>query len=116
MRALVLALLLTGCVSTQVNDPASVIRLDEGGIAVIGTGSRIDFGRDRTGVIGTMTRLLGYAPSAIDCIDPSRSAAFWDNNLVLIFQNNAFVGWDALNEALSSGNRARFGQVCISPG
>lgn len=116
MRALALLVALGGCVSVAPSLPIAPIQLDEAGIDVVGTGQRIDFGRDRAGVIQTMTRLRGDAPDETPCIDPSRRAFVWDGDVTLIFQNNAFAGWGALDPTLSNDGRSTFGQVCIGPG
>lgn len=115
MRALALAVLLGGCVSVAPSLPVAPIQLDPGGIDVIGTGQRIDFGRDRAGVIRTMARLRGGAPEEIPCIDPTRRAFTWDSDVTLVFRNNAFAGWGALDPALSYDGRFTYGQVCIGP-
>lgn len=115
MRALVAIVALGGCVSVAPVAPVAPIRLDTGGIEVVGTGQRIDFGRDRAGVIQTMTRLRGRAPDQASCVDPSRTAYVWDDDVTLVFRNNAFAGWAALDPALSYDGRFTFGQACIGP-
>lgn len=115
MRALVAVVLLGGCVSAVPSAPIAPIRLDARGIEVVGTGQRIDFGRDRAGVIQTMTRLRGGAPEQTPCVDAARTAFVWANDVTLVFRNDAFVGWGALNDALSYDGRLLFGEVCIGP-
>lgn len=116
MRTLALALLLTGCVGAVApSAPVAPIRLDMGGIEVVGTGQRIDFGRDRAGVIQTMTRLRGGAPSQTPCLDPARTAYVWEDDVTLVFRNDAFAGWGALDPDLSFDGRFTFGQVCLGP-
>lgn len=115
MRALIAVIVLGGCVSIAPSLPTAPIRLDEGGIDVVGTGQRIDFGRDRAGVLQTMTRLRGGPPEETRCIDAATTAFVWDEDVTLVFRNGAFAGWGALNAALSYDGRFTFGAVCIGP-
>lgn len=119
MRAqivVIVVIALGGCISVAPSLPIAPIQLDERGIDVVGTGQRIDFGRDRAGVIQTMTRLRGGAPDQTACIDPMRTAYVWGDDVTLVFRDNVFAGWAALDAALSYDGRFTFGQVCIGPG
>lgn len=124
MRALapVLVLGLSACVGgiggggpTVPDGPIVPILLDTGGIEAVGTGRRIDFGRHQPGVIQTMSRLQGGPPEALTCTDPQITAVTWDNALTLVFRENAFTGWGAVDPSLSFDGRVGYGDVCMGP-
>ncbi|OAN75174.1 hypothetical protein A8B78_16580 [Jannaschia sp. EhC01] len=120
MKALALPLLLTACVSTGAppvaQGPVVPIRFDSGGIEAVGTGQRIDFGRDRAGVIETMTRLQGRAPTELPCDAAANSAYRWQGGPLLVFRNGAFAGWSTPDPAQSANGDTRFGQTCVPLG
>lgn len=113
MRALAAALLLAGCVGAGpapvVEGPVVPLRYDVDGIEALGTGQRIDFGRDRAGVLQTMTRLQGASPTELPCDDPANRAYRWRDGPVLIFRNGAFAGWRLSDPARSADGRMAFG-------
>ena len=128
MRATYFApIVLSACVSTgglglSPATPQPDMRFDAQGIEVVGTGRRIDFGRDRTGVVETVSRLQGSEVSAVhqsDVCGGSRSAIEWrrPNRLVLVFENNGFVGWsldqDAADQSATGALNA--GAQCTLP-
>lgn len=120
MRALLAVTLVAGCVSTGAapvaEGPVVPIRFDSRGIEAVGTGQRIDFGRDQAGVVETMTRLQGRAPVALPC-DHSANAAFrWRDGPLLVFRNGAFAGWSIPDPAQSADGSTQFGQTCIPLG
>ncbi len=92
------------------------IILDANGIEAVGTGRRIDFGRDRAGVVQTMTRLRGEAPDHLACTEPNITAVTWDDGLALVFRSSAFTGWGTRSPSLSYDGRSTFGAVCIGIG
>ena len=111
-----LAVLLAGCVGGTAPAPSEgpvvPIRFDSNGIEAVGTGQRIDFGRDLAGVQQTMTRLQGASPRVLPCDSITRSALRWDDGPLLVFENNAFVGWSTPDPAQSADGRTAFGQTC----
>jgi hypothetical protein len=86
--------------------------LDAAGIEAVGTGRRIDFGRDRAGVVQTMGRLQGAAPELTACSAPGVTAAQWRDGLVLVFVNNAFTGWRTDDLQVSATGAASAGTAC----
>jgi hypothetical protein len=80
------------------------VAYDARGIDVVGSGQRIDFGRSQAGVIDTMTRLQGDAPTLLPCDNSSRNAARWDDGPLLVFRSGNFVGWSA--------DGAQMGEAC----
>ncbi|GAB5449378.1 hypothetical protein [Gymnodinialimonas sp.] len=114
-------ILLTGCVSIGpapvAPGPVVSIRFDTGGIEAVGTGQRIDFGRDRAGVIETMTRLQGSAPTPLPCDDSRRAAYRWQDGPLLVFRDDDFVGWSTPDLAQSATGAGTQGLSCtpISP-
>ena len=97
-------LLLAACVGAGGGDPTGSrpavpdgpvfpVAFDEGGIDVVGSGQRIDFGRAQAGVIQTMTRLEGETPETAPCDAPGLGAAFWRGGALLVFRDGTFVGW-----------------------
>ncbi|MEJ6392945.1 hypothetical protein V8J82_06755 [Gymnodinialimonas sp. 2305UL16-5] len=95
--------------------PILPFRLDPGGIEPLGTGLRIDFGRDRAGVIETVSRLQGAQPTSL--IGPEQcgagiSAAEWRDGLVLVFQDRAFRGWSSSDPTRSANGQTRAGVAC----
>lgn len=118
MRALALAVLLGGCVGTQgplPNGPIVPFLLDLNGIEAVGTGQRIDFGRAEAGVIQTMTRLQGAAPTTLACVNPGVTTVLWDDGVSLSFLDGSFAGWGSQDPAFSFDGRMFFGMVCIGP-
>lgn len=123
-RALMLVGLVGGCVSLGappvIEGPTGghvvPIRFDMGGIEAIGTGQRIDFGRDRAGVVETMTRLQGRAPTELPCDASDRSALQWPDGPLLVFYNGAFAGWRIPDAAQSATGDTAFGQTCAPTG
>ncbi|WP_224816353.1 hypothetical protein [Hasllibacter sp. MH4015] len=118
MRALLaLPLVIAGCVGGQgapdaPRGPVVPILFDGGGIEAVGTGQRIDFGRDQAGVIQTMTRLQGGAPTLLPCDVAALTAARWPGGPLLVFRNGAFAGWSIPDAAQSANGQSRFGQTC----
>lgn len=111
---------LTGCVSLGpapvAEGPVVPVRFDSAGIEAVGTGQRIDFGRDRAGVIETMTRLQGSAPTELPCDASVNSAYVWQDGPLLVFRNGAFAGWSTPDPAQSAIEETRFGQTCTPLG
>ncbi len=91
---------------------------DAGGIDAVGTGRRIDFGRDGAGVIDTVSRLQGGRPvavlSATDCGAEGITAARWDDGLTLVFRNGAFAGWRSPDAARSANGALGSGAACAA--
>lgn len=116
MRVLALPLLLAGCVglgsAPLAEGPLVPFRFDTGGIEAVGTGQRIDFGRDRAGVIATMTRLQGGAPSELACDDAANVAYRWRDGPLLVFRGDAFAGWRTPDLTQSATGAGGFGQSC----
>ena len=118
MRLAFAALLALGaCVpgAPEVRAPQPAIQLDAGGIAVLGTGlgtgQRIDFGRDGPGVIQTMTRLQGRAPERRDCPGGGQ-ALVWRGGLELVLVAGAFQGWQTDDPAQSATGALAAGARC----
>ena len=66
---------------------------DAGGLAVSGSGLRVDFGRAQAGAIAAVARLEGRAPrSASACPDGRTRAVLWEG-LTLYVRDGAFLGW-----------------------
>jgi len=82
----------------------------------VGTGQRIDFGRDQAGVLQTMTRLQGASPAELPCDDSANRAFRWRNGPMLVFRNGAFAGWSLNDPARSADGRTAFGQTCVPLG
>ncbi len=103
--AYAIPLLLGACIggtSPTVSDrPIFPVSYDAQGISVDGSGQRIDFGRAQAGVIETMTRLQGRAPTILPCDLSTRSAARWQDGPLLVFRNGNLVGWS--NEGNGAG-------------
>ncbi len=81
--------------------PVFPVAFDARGVDVVGSGQRIDFGRAQAGVIETMTRLQGDAPTILPCDQSNRAVARWRDGPLLVFRNGSFVGWS--NEGASTG-------------
>lgn len=114
MRALVLTLALSGCVGAapQATGPVAPIRFDASGIEVEGTGQRIDFGRDRAGVVETMTRLQGSAPRQLPCDNGTIAGYRWQDGPLLVFRNDAFVGWVTSDNERTFDGLGQYGVLC----
>ncbi|ABD56986.1 hypothetical protein [Jannaschia sp. CCS1] len=112
--ACALIALLAGCVGGGPGQVASddSYRLDAEGIAVLGSGQRIDFGRARDGVAQSMTRLRGTAPDMLVCNDPGMTALAWSDGLDLVFVNGAFVGWWTNDISRTDSGDTRVGPTC----
>ena len=82
----------------------------------MGTGQRIDFGRDQAGVTQTMTRLLGDAPRVLPCDLSTRTALRWPDGPLLVFRNSAFVGWSTPDAAQSVDGSGVGGENCTPLG
>jgi hypothetical protein len=66
---------------------------DAAGIAVDGTGLRVDFGRTEAGGIAAVSRSAGSRPAAISaCPDGATRAVEWES-LTLYVRGGAFLGW-----------------------
>ena len=117
LRALMIlatTLALGACVTTSREPAPPVLTLDAQGIQPTVSQLRIDFGRAQPGVIDTVTRLLGEAPTAVtlnaDCGAGPVTSAIWDDGLTLNFQDNAFVGWVNADPDLAVAGGFRAGQ------
>lgn len=91
-----------GCTPAVLTPPATPrgrLRPDREGLAVEGTGLRIDFGRHVDGVIAAVSRVLGRRPDAdallAECGAGPVRAVTWGAGLTLHFANNDFRGWVA---------------------
>jgi len=111
-----LPLLLAGCLNLGAppvaQGPVVPIRFDSAGIAAVGTGQRIDFGRDRAGVIATMTRIQGSAPTELPCDRTTHQGFRWQNGPLLVFRNGAFAGWSTPDPSQAEDGQSSFGQTC----
>lgn len=124
MRASPLVVLaLAGCVGAvpepEVSGgPVVPILLDGGGIEPMGTGLRIDYGRDGPGVIDTVSRLQGAGPArqltSAECGAPGITAAQWSDGLILVFRNGAFAGWRSPDATRSGTGALANGAACAT--
>lgn len=78
---------------------------DQGGLSVVGTGQRIDFGRAPSGVIAALDRELGTGKDLGTAGCPAGIVTQKDwGGLVLSFSREQFVGWRRV--------QAQAGQTC----
>jgi len=92
--AVLLPLVVAGCVAARPEPPSTLFLPDSAGLAVQGSPLRVDFGRAPEGVIAALSRELGAPsprPLAACPADIERQLAWGD--LVLTFTRDAFVGW-----------------------
>ena len=89
---------LSGCqAATPTVPPANDLSLvpASGGLDVAGSGGReIGFGRDRIGVLESVTRVEGRRPRSVSCLF-GRDAFETASGLRLVFAGNTFVGWES---------------------
>ena len=115
--ALFAVLAMAACVSTTREPDVPVMTLDSGGIAPTVSGLRIDFGRAQTGVVETVSRLLGDQPAAIttnpECGAGPVTSAVWEDGLTLNFMSGSFVGWTSEDRSLPVAGGFRAGQPRI---
>jgi len=111
---LLLAVAVSGCVSSQRAPEQPVFTLDGSGIAPTVSGLRIDFGRAQVGVVETVSRLLGDEPAAIttnpECGAGPITSALWEDGLTLNFMDGNFVGWTSEDPSLPVAGGFRAGQ------
>lgn len=97
LTPILMAALTAACVTTPREPEPPVLVLDGGGMLPNAGPLRVDFGRDQTGVIDTVSRLLDEPPVSVTtnslCGAGPVTAARWDDGLTLNFMDGAFVGW-----------------------
>lgn len=90
-----LILALAACAPAPRAAPPPAYAPDAGGIAILGTGQRIDFGRAEAGAIAAVTRLQGQAPDDRVACPSGATAVRWADGLSLHVADGAFLGWAA---------------------
>ncbi|MEX3017647.1 hypothetical protein [Gymnodinialimonas hymeniacidonis] len=103
---LLLGACIGGAAPSVPDGPVYPVAFDARGIDVVGSGQRIDFGRAQAGVIETMTRLQGSAPTLLPCDRSNVTAARWRDGPLLVFRNGSFVGHG------SPGSPGQAGETC----
>ncbi len=117
LRALVLAALLAGCTvavgPVETGRGAGLVP-DGGGVQPVGSDLRIDFGRDKAGVVEAVSRLVGARPSSdvtnAECGAGPVNTVSWDG-LDLTFMEGDFLGWIVDDPALAVAGGLRIGQT-----
>jgi hypothetical protein len=103
------SLVLAACTTTPRTPDVPPFTLDGEGIAPTESGLRIDFGREQSGVIETVSRLLGEDPSLVstiaECNGGPMTVARWRNGLALNFVEGDFRGWETTDPALPVAGR-----------
>ena len=106
MRAALLALaVLAGCQPESGPGRATGLALvpAPGGVRVAGSGGlEIGFGRDRAGVLQSVSKVEGRAPTPVPC-GAGRDAVATADGLRLIFEGKRFVGWDGAGASAGRG-------------
>ncbi len=98
-RGVLAALLLSGCAVTGAADrvppnPSPGLVPDRNGLAVVGTGLRIDFDRAPAGVIAALDRLRGaHRPLPLETCPAGILRQYQWGDLILTFTDERFVGW-----------------------
>ncbi|MCR9070019.1 MAG: hypothetical protein NXH79_14380 [Rhodobacteraceae bacterium] len=100
---IVLLPLLAACVTTPREPEPPTLVLDGGGLLPNSGPLRIDFGREQTGVIDVVSRLLDETPVSVstntECGAGPVTAATWEDGLTLNFLDGAFAGWTSSDPA-----------------
>ena len=91
--ALALAVSASACTTAPATAPPPAFAPDPGGIALVGSPLRIDFGRAEEGVIAAVTRLEGAGPRDAAACSGGTRALRWPSGLALHFRDGAFLGW-----------------------
>ncbi len=117
LRALVLLAVLAGCSATLA--PVAKMRAgglvpDDSGLQPAGSDLRIDFGRDKTGVVEAVSRVLGARPVSdvvnAECGAGPVNTVSWAG-LDLTFMDGDFLGWIVDDAALTVAGGLRIGQT-----
>ncbi len=94
---------LASCAGPDANLPAYDYSPDAGGIALVGSPLRIDFGRTEAGAIAAMSRLAGSDPiDTRSCAGGRARSVTWRDGLSMVFEDRAFLGW-ATGDGRSAG-------------
>lgn len=108
MAALCLLAACSSATTTRTGGGDTLLRPDANGLAISGTGQRIDFGRAEEGVIAAVTRVLGAAPESRtvnpECGAGPTTIVKYDR-IDLLFLGGALQGWvtDDPRTAASNG-------------
>ena len=100
--------------------PAAPAHADTSGIVLEAGGLKIGattlaIGAPQQATLNAVTAAIGVAPTVTDSFEecgagPMQHVA-WDNGLDLLFQNNAFAGWQAKTPDLSTANGVHVGST-----
>ena len=103
LAPVLLLALVAACVTTPREPEPPTLVLDGGGLLPSSGPLRIDFGREQTGVIDVVSRLLDEAPVSIstntECGAGPVTAAMWEDGLTLNFLDATFAGWTSSDPA-----------------
>lgn len=117
LRALALLAVLAGCSVGAVPDLGPRVAglvPDGGGLQPAGSDLRIDFGRDKAGVVEAVSRLLSARPGSdvvnAECGAGPVNTVSWDG-LDLTFMDGDFLGWIVDDAALAAAGGLRVGQT-----
>ena len=95
---------LTGCARAPEEPEIPPFTLDGNGLEPTISRLRIDFGRAQTGVIETVSRLIGTRPSSVtratECGAGPMTIATWPGGLALNFVEDDFRGWTSFDPDL----------------
>ena len=83
-------------------------RFDDGGIQVLSSPLRIDFGRTKESTIPAASKLFAetrFEQVAVNCGGQPGLAVTWSNGVKLLFVRSTFLGWEAAGE--------RSGVICV---
>ena len=103
--ALGLALALSACTNDLTpSEPPPRLLPDADGLAVTGTGLRIDFGRSPAGVIPLLDKILGpHRPLPLRNCPPGVTQNLQWSDLALTFTAERFVGWQENGRSAGQG-------------
>lgn len=84
--------LLAGCAEMSDRSEPIPYRLDTGGVQLVGSELRIDFGRTDHSTVPAMSKLIGTGPvEEISC--GSVTGVVWPDDVTLFFAGGDFRGW-----------------------
>ena len=96
---------------TPAQTAAASIVLDADGLTVGGT--RVALGASKAATLAAVTAAIGGPPSVTDAFEECGAGPMdhvsWDNGLHLLFQQDAFAGWQATRPDLSTAAGLRVG-------
>ena len=87
-----LALVASACAQEPPRNPIAY-SLDGGGLALLQSDLRVDFGRTEESTRVAMNKLEGAGPVAEGDCAALRSYATWPSGISLIFEDQVFVDW-----------------------